>query len=118
MLMMLLVSLFAAKKMADMERRLEILATEMQVFPSQGMWIGDNEREQVWQWLLAKDSQGVTHKERGHTPLGSEAANHATRSHTATVHSNKQDLDYEISQLGMQVQEARKKLEQLTLAWW
>jgi hypothetical protein len=111
MLLMLVVSLFAAKKMADMERQLEILATEMQVFPSQGMWIGNSERDQVWQWLIEKDGEGLKHQARSDVPL--PTGKNAMRSQAA-VTLNSPDLDQEITQLGMQVQEAQKRLEQLS----
>lgn len=114
MLLMLIVSLFAAKKMADMERQLELLTHEMQILPAQGLWANEDEREQVWQWLQAK--KGDTYQDgRSDKALNGETTSQPARSKSSTMVPHlKQELDQEIAHLGMRVQEAQKRLQQLT----
>ncbi|KAG2176215.1 hypothetical protein INT43_005449 [Umbelopsis isabellina] len=114
MLFMLVLSLLAAQKMADMERQLELLTSQIQGFPSQGVWIGERERDQVWQWLLNKDKDGST-SEHHATPLeASEADRSAWNTATSSNVHNKQDLDHELAQLGIRVQEAQHRLQKMS----
>ncbi|KAI9287309.1 hypothetical protein BC943DRAFT_319465 [Umbelopsis sp. AD052] len=109
MLLMLIVSLLAVRKMANMERQLEELTHEMQILPvAQGLWANEDEREQVWQWLQSK--KGVTYQDRSDKALNGETPSQPD----TMVPQLKQELDQEIAHLGMRVQEAQKRLQQLT----
>jgi hypothetical protein len=114
MLLMLIVSLFAVKKMANMERQLGVLTHEMQILPAtQGLWANEDEREQVWQWLQSK--KGDTYQDRSDKALNGETTRQPAQSTSNTmVPQLKQELDQEIAHLGMRVQEAQKRLQQLT----
>ena len=111
MLLMLVVSLFAAKKMAEMERQLEQLTNEMKGFPSQGVWIGEQEREQVWQWLSSKDGSACFERRFSTPPEGDDVAWGAAA--TSNIR-NKQDLDQELAQIGLRVQEVQQKLNEMS----
>ncbi|KAI8576180.1 hypothetical protein K450DRAFT_258013 [Umbelopsis ramanniana AG] len=114
MLLMLIVSLLAVRKMANMERQLAELTHEMQILPaSQGLWANEDEREQVWQWLQSK--KGDTYQDRSDNALNGETSSQPAGSKASTmVPQLKHELDQEIAHLGMRVQEAQKRLQQLT----
>lgn len=110
MLFMLVLSLLAAQKMADMERQLELLTSQIQGFPSHGVWIGERERDQVWQWLLKKDTDGSTSEHYSTPPEANEAEQSAWNTASSSNVHNKQDLDQDLAQLGIKIQEAQHRL--------